>query len=52
MAFRLPPEITVSKKQLSQGWAYVFRHQKLGKLGRMLVQGVGEQTHISNDPRI
>lgn len=48
MTFRLPPEITVSKQRLSSGWSYVFRHQELGNLGRMLLQGTGGgQTYIS-----
>lgn len=48
MAFRLPPEITVSKKRRSNEWVYTFRHRELGELGRMRLQEVGGgQTHIS-----
>ena len=36
--FELPPEVSFRKQRLSDGWAYVFRHQTLGELGRILVQ--------------
>ncbi len=46
--FQLPPGVTVSKQTLRDGWAYVFRHQSLGELGRILVQEGGDgNTHIS-----
>lgn len=48
MAFKLPKKITVNKSMLPNGgWAYTFRHNKHGNLGRILLQGVGGQTHIS-----
>lgn len=49
MAFRLPPDITVSKKDLPLGLAFVFRHKKMGELGRLLVQDIGGQTQISSE---
>ena len=49
MAFSLPPEITVSQKKLPQGWAYVFRHKKMGEARRLRVQGVGGETRISSE---
>ena len=49
MPFSLPPEITVSKKKMPQGWAFVFRHKEMGELGRLRVQGVGGETRISSD---
>ena len=36
--FELPPEVSFRKRRLSDRWAYVFRHQTLGELGRILVQ--------------
>src|SRR3954447_4115063 len=36
--FELPPEVSFAKERLGDGWAYVFRHQGLGLLGRVLVQ--------------
>lgn len=36
--FSLPPEVTSTKTQLSNGrFAYVFRHTTLGELGRLLI---------------
>lgn len=49
MPFSLPPEITVSKKKLPQGWTFVFRHKEMGELGRLRVQGVGGETRISSE---
>lgn len=36
--FRLPPDVSLRKERLSDGWAYVFRHRTLGELGRILLQ--------------
>ena len=36
--FELPPEVTFSKRRLSDAQAYVFRHRTLGELGRILLQ--------------
>jgi hypothetical protein len=36
--FRLPPEISFIKQSSPYGEAYVFRHQSLGDLGRLLLQ--------------
>lgn len=38
--FRLPPGVSMQKAQLPAGWAYVFRHAKLGLLGRLVLQGL------------
>jgi hypothetical protein len=46
--FRLPPDVSFSKQQMSYGWAYVFRHRLLGELGRIVMQDTGDgRTHIS-----
>jgi len=47
--FRLPPRVSVSKEILSHGaWAYVFRHQTLGLLGRIVLEAItGTQTLVS-----
>lgn len=34
----LPPEVTSEKRRLADGWAYVFRHRRLGIVGRLLLQ--------------
>lgn len=47
---RLPPEITFHKRPLpAGGWSYDFRHQRLGALGRILLQDLtdGRGTHVS-----
>lgn len=50
MTFKLPKEITVKQSMLPKGgWVYTFRHEKHGILGRVLLQGVGEQTYISGE---
>ncbi len=36
--FQLPPGVTFSKQRLGDNWAYVFRHQGLGELGRIVLQ--------------
>ena len=55
--FRLPPEITMSKEALRDGWSYLFRHRTLGELGRIRVQDSQGQCYITcevvgdaNDP--
>lgn len=46
--FRLPPEVSSAKQRLADGWAYVFRHRRLGEPGRILVQDLDDgRTHIS-----
>ena len=58
MTFSLPPDVTV-KKQIVQGqWVYGFRHNELGELGRVILQGLSsghcnmacEVAGDSNDP--
>ena len=36
--FELPPDISFQQEQLSDGAAFIFRHVKLGELGRILLQ--------------
>lgn len=58
MSFKLPPDISFQKENLSYGMAYVFRHADMGELGRVVVQGRSDgQSHITcevvgdpNDP--
>ena len=48
MAINLPPEISFNKEKTSIGWAYVFRHIELGRLGRLIMQGTPDgRTHMS-----
>ncbi|HGU7323866.1 TPA: hypothetical protein ACNBB8_003177 [Legionella pneumophila] len=55
-SFSLPPEVTSTKTQLSNGrFAYVFRHVTLGELGRLLIipHSNGESqfvVEVSGDP--
>lgn len=37
---QLPPDVSFKKEKHPDGWAYVFRHARLGKLGRILLQGL------------
>jgi hypothetical protein len=39
-AYRLWERLQFSKERLGDGWAYVFRHQTLGGLGRILLQDI------------
>lgn len=46
--FDLPPDVTFKKERLSFGWAYVFRHNLLGELGRIPLQGRPDgRTHVT-----
>ena len=48
--FQLPPDVSFSKEQLSYGWAYVFRHNTLGYLGRIVLQGRTDgHTHVTSE---
>lgn len=50
MSFSLPPEVTVQQQHLEDGAVYLFRHQTLGELGRIVVRDVaGGQCHISSE---
>ena len=55
-SFSLPPQVTSTKTQLSDGrFAYVFRHATLGELGRVLIipHSSGESqlvVEVSGDP--
>jgi len=39
MSFQLPPDITMRKVPFGTTYMYVFRHNQLGDLGRIVVQG-------------
>lgn len=46
--FDLPPEVSFRKERLGDAWAYVFRHARLGDLGRLLLHGRPDgQTQLS-----
>jgi hypothetical protein len=46
--FRLPADVSLTKQAVPHGWAYLFRHQSLGVLGRMVLQETADgRTHIS-----
>jgi hypothetical protein len=48
--FTLPPEVTSEEQRLADGWAYVFRHRRLGMLGRLLLQDLPSgQSHLRCD---
>ena len=50
MSFSLPPEVTVKQQPLDDGMVYLFRHQTLGELGRIVLKGVsGGKCHISSE---
>ena len=50
MSFSLPPDVTVQQQPLKDGMVYLFRHQTLGELGRIVVRDVaGGQCHISSE---
>ena len=40
MSFQLPPEVNMRKEFIGQYWTYIFRHNKLGDLGRIVVMGL------------
>ncbi len=48
-AFKLPEGITLDRSDLDDGgYAYTVEDKKLGKLGRILLQGIGDgKTHLS-----
>lgn len=47
-AFRLPPGVSYRKERQISGWAYVFRHQELGLLGRIVLQDLEEgRCHVA-----
>jgi hypothetical protein len=46
--FRLPPDVSLEKRRVADAWVYVFRHQVLGELGRILLQELDDgHCHIS-----
>jgi hypothetical protein len=50
MNFSLPPDISFTKEQLEGCQAYVFRHDKLGEIGRILFQGLpNDHCHLSSE---
>ncbi len=50
MNFVLPPEVTVKKHKLEGHWAYTFRHDTLGELGRIMLQDLPDgQCHVASE---
>ena len=50
MGFSLPADVTVTKQQLEGQWVYSFRHDGLGELGRIVLQGLSTgQCHIVSE---
>jgi hypothetical protein len=48
LPFRLPSEVTVTRDSVSDGVAYVFRHRRLGLLGRLVATDYpGQQTLLN-----
>ena len=48
MKFPLPPEISFSKEVLPEGYqAYVFRHESIGELGRLVITPHGDQCQFN-----
>lgn len=48
--FSLPPGVSFQKQQLADCWAYVFRHQTLGELGRIVLKGLPNgHCHVSSE---
>ena len=46
--FQMPKDISFKKEQTSFGFVYNFRHKKLGKLGRIVLEeNMIGQTHVS-----
>ena len=44
----LPPDITLHKEPVGDGWIYRFRHNQLGELGRLLLRQLPNgQCHIA-----
>lgn len=42
------PKVTSEKRPLAVGWAYNFRHRRLGVLGRLLIRYLPNgQSHLS-----
>lgn len=54
--FSLPPEVSVRKERHGDAWAHVFRHSRLGDLGRVVLRGRSDgrtdfAAEIAGDPR-
>jgi len=50
VGFSLPADVTVTKQQLEGQWVYSFRHDDLGELGRIVLQGLSTgQCHIVSE---
>ena len=37
--FKLPPKVSVRKERIAGQWVYKFRHEEMGQLGRIVLQG-------------
>ena len=50
MSFALPSDISYHQLQTKNGMVYTFRHQTLGELGRIIIEGTPDgQCRISSD---
>ena len=50
MSFALPPDISYHQLQTKNGMVYTFRHQSLGELGRIIIEGTPDgQCRITAD---
>lgn len=50
LGFQLPPNITITRQFLPNGFAYVFRDFELGELGRLAVEGTPTgETRITSE---
>ena len=38
MSFKLPPKVTSRKEKLGNHWVYIFRHEDLGNIGRLIIK--------------
>ncbi len=48
--FSLPPDVSCQKQRLSDCWVYLFRHQVLGELGRIVLKGLPNgHCHVSSE---
>jgi hypothetical protein len=50
LSFQLPPNITINRQMVGKGFAYVFRDETLGEIGRLVLEGTPNgETHISSE---
>ena len=49
MSFQLPPEIIIQQEQHGEKFSYIFRHNTLGELGRLVLSEYMGQSHFSSE---